>query len=92
MASTTVVCTEDDTCCFCWDEVEDGITYYCPPCGHFFCYICMDQNALLNKCTRCNQDFVVAFPAKVVLPIIIHDDDDDDASDSQSGSKIIPSW
>ena len=63
--ATTMYVDEDEICCLCFDEVEDGHTYYCPPCGHLYCYLCMDQHELLNRCTRCNQNFMVASPVKV---------------------------
>ena len=57
--------TEEEKCCLCWDPVEDNYRYYRPPCGHLFCYQCMDQNKLLRTCTRCNQNFMEAGPVLV---------------------------
>lgn len=69
MPAPIVPVDEDEECSFCLDRVEDSNTYYCPPCGHFFCYLCMDQNAMLNRCTRCDQEFFVAYPVTVKIPI-----------------------
>lgn len=66
-----IVCDTDDVCSFCLDNVEDKSTYYRPPCGHIFCYMCMDQEKLLSTCTRCNQGFEVAEPVLVRVALKI---------------------
>ena len=65
--SKTIIVDDDEMCCLCFDKVEDASTYYRPPCGHLFCYVCMDQYNQLNRCTRCNQDFIVAEPVKILV-------------------------
>lgn len=58
----TIVVDADDECFLCRDEIEDGTTYYCPPCNHMCCYLCMDQHEQLSRCLRCNQPFEMATP------------------------------
>jgi len=65
--SSIVYADNDDRCGLCLDDLCDSHTYYAPPCGHVFCYVCIDQYKDLNICTRCNQEFEVAGPVKVLI-------------------------
>lgn len=56
----------NEMCCLCWDPVEDGTTYWTPPCNHLFCKDCMKDNRL-NRCSRCNQEFTVATPVRLLV-------------------------
>lgn len=62
-SAPTIVVNNDEICCFCRDEAVHLNTYYRPPCGHLYCYSCMDH-PLLNRCMRCNAEFVVAEPVR----------------------------
>lgn len=62
----TVYVDADETCCFGFEEIKDGTTYWAPPCGHLFCGDCM-KDKRLNVCTRCAQPFLVAEPVRVLI-------------------------
>lgn len=63
----TVTVDSEDTCCCCLAALVEGQTYYMAECGHLFCYQCMFDYKLLNRCGRCNQVFMSAVPVKIVV-------------------------
>jgi hypothetical protein len=56
---------DDGECCLCWDKIEHGKTYFQSPCKHIYCSDCI-SNPMLNKCTRCNQEFNTAEPITAI--------------------------
>lgn len=56
----------NDQCCIGYEPVEDGKTYYQPPCGHIICESCIKDNRV-RVCGRCAQDFIVAEPVRVLI-------------------------
>ncbi len=55
-----------EICVFCFNKVEDGVTYYSPPCGHLFCYECLLEETRIKECGECTKPFIVAEPVKVI--------------------------
>ena len=80
---------EKDRCCFCFDDLENGVVYYTPPCGHVFCYKCMREEARLNVCTSCTAPFTIATAVKVYL-VANCDDDTDDTEDETEEEEPEP--
>lgn len=62
-----VIVEAQDTCCFCLSMLAATETYYMAECGHLFCYSCMFEHKLLNRCGRCNQVFMSAVPVKIAV-------------------------
>lgn len=73
----TLLVEEDEDCCFCRTEMNDGHTYYRPPCGHLYCGDCIKDDRL-STCMRCNQDFVMYNPVHVRVVIDTDKDMDTD--------------
>jgi len=80
----TIYVDGDENCCRCYKHVEDNHTYYLPPCGHLYCYICMTEEARLDVCWSCAQSFIMASPTQVLVKnhlIVIDDEDDADGDE-----------
>lgn len=88
-AAPVTIVNNDETCCFCGDEVLHLNTYYRPPCSHLYCYTCMDQHAQLNRCMRCNQVFMIAEPVRTYRRDRIVEIDDDDDEPAEQADPMV---